>query len=185
MATERGRRRQLVILGGLFVLLIAVLVYNLNGSEPAANGSTASNPQGNRNRAPGQAQLTPAEELDIRLESLTEEKPEPQGASRNPFRFRPPPSPPAPTENVAPVPVEPQGPPPPPPLPPIALKFIGVVESPRVGKIAALSDGKNVFYGKEGDLVEGRYKIVRIGAESIVMEYHDGQGRHTIRLSGQ
>jgi hypothetical protein len=183
MATERSRRRQLVILGGLLVLLIAVLVYNLNGSEPAATGSTASNPQ--RNRAPGQAQLTPAEELEIRLELLTEEKPEPQDASRNPFRFRPPPPPPAPKADVPPVPVEPQGPPPPPPLPPIALKFIGVVESPRAGKIAALSDGKNVFYGKEGDLIEGRYKIVRIGAESIVMEYHDGQGRQTIRLSGQ
>ena len=133
MATERSRRRQLVILGSLLVLLIAVLVYNLNGSEPAANGSTASNPQ--RNRAPGQAQLTPAEELDIRLDSLTEEKPEPQGASRNPFRFRPPPPPPAPKADIPPVPVEPQGPPPPPPLPPIALKFIGVVESPRAGKI--------------------------------------------------
>ena len=184
MATERSRRRQLVILGGLLVLLVAVLVYNLNGSEPAANGSTASNPQ--RNRAPGQAQLTQAEELDIRLESLTEAKPEPQGASRNPFRFRPPPPPPeSPKAALPPVSVEPQGPPPPPPLPPIALKFIGLVESARAGKIAALSDGKNVFYGKEGDLIEGRYKIVRIGAESIVMEYHDGQGRQTIRLSGQ
>jgi hypothetical protein len=183
MATERSRRRQLVILGGLLVLLIAVLVYNLNGSEPAANGSTASNRQ--RNRAPGQAQLTPAEELDIRLESLTDEKPGPQNASRNPFRFRPPPPPPAPKADLPAVSAEPSGPPPPPPLPPIALKFIGVVESPRAGKIAALSDGKNVFYGKEGDLIEGRYKIVRIGAESIVMEYHDGQGRQTIRLSGQ
>ena len=184
MATERSRRRQLVVLGGLLVLLVAVLVYNLNGSEPAANGSTASNPQ--RNRAPGQAQLTPAEELDIRLESLTEAKPEPQDASRNPFRFRPPPAPPPPPSSpqaaLPPVSVEPQGPP---PLPPIALKFIGLVESARAGKIAALSDGKNVFYGKEGDLIEGRYKIVRIGAESIVMEYHDGQGRQTIRLSGQ
>ena len=54
-------------------------------------------------------------------------------------------------------------------------------------KIALLSDGRGgpSIFGKEGDVIEGRYKIVRIGAESIEVAYLDGHGRQTIRLTGQ
>jgi hypothetical protein len=50
-----------------------------------------------------------------------------------------------------------------------------------------LTDGKGgvPIYGEEGDVVEGRYKILKIGVESIEMAYLDGRGRQTIRLSGQ
>jgi len=81
------------------------------------------------------------------------------------------------------VPTGPVGPAPP---PPIALKFIGTVETPgqSAKKIAVLSDGRNVFHGREGDIIEGRFRILRIGAESIEMAYLDGRGRQTIRLTG-
>jgi hypothetical protein len=70
-------------------------------------------------------------------------------------------------------------------LPPIPLKFIGIVEARETaGKLAVLSDGRFVFHGREGDIVEGRYRIVSIGVESIVLEYVGGGGRQTIRLSG-
>jgi hypothetical protein len=76
----------------------------------------------------------------------------------------------------------PTGPPPP---PPITLKFIGVVaRTGGAGKIAVLSDGKFVYHGREGDIIEGRYRVVKIGEESIQMEYADGRGRQTIRLTG-
>ena len=39
--------------------------------------------------------------------------------------------------------------------------------------------------GREGEIIDGRYRLVRIGVESVVMEYVDGRGRTTIRLSGQ
>ena len=52
-------------------------------------------------------------------------------------------------------------------------------------KIASLSDGRGVVVGKEGEIVLGRYKIWRIGEESIELSYVDGTGRTTIRLSGQ
>ena len=55
----------------------------------------------------------------------------------------------------------------------------------RAGKIAVLSDGRNVMSGREGGEIDGRYRIVRIGEESIQLEYLDGRGRQTIRLSGQ
>ena len=74
----------------------------------------------------------------------------------------------------------------PPPPPPISLKFIGTVapSSAPAGKIAVLSDGKFVFYGREGDIIEGRYRLVKIGEESLQIEYVDGRGRQTLRLSG-
>ena len=40
-------------------------------------------------------------------------------------------------------------------------------------------------YGHEGDVVLGQYRVVRIGVESVVMEYTDGRGRTTIPLRGQ
>lgn len=77
------------------------------------------------------------------------------------------------------------GAPPPPPPPPIPYKFIGLLSGPdRIGRIAVLSDGKLVLHGREGDIIEGRFKLVKIGEESVQMEYIDGRGRQTIRLSG-
>ena len=73
----------------------------------------------------------------------------------------------------------------PPGPPPIQLKFFGTVDTPRGAKVAALTDGKAVFHGREGDIIDGRYRIVRIGVESIVLEYADGRGRTTIPLRGQ
>jgi hypothetical protein len=65
------------------------------------------------------------------------------------------------------------------------LKFIGIVQSPSQ-KLAVLTDPttRDVFYGREGDIVDGRFRILRIGVESIEMAYVDGRGRQSIRLSG-
>jgi hypothetical protein len=110
-------------------------------------------------------------------------------ATRDPFRFRPKPAPPPRPATVAKpdplaAPPVPTGPPPP---PPIALKFIGVVNAPgQGGRIAALSDTRgNVFYGKEGDIIDGRYRVLKINPESAELAYVDGRGRQVIRLSGQ
>jgi len=48
-----------------------------------------------------------------------------------------------------------------------------------------LSDARGVYYGHEGEIVEGRYRILRIGVESIDLAYVDGRGRQTIRQTGQ
>jgi hypothetical protein len=87
----------------------------------------------------------------------------------------------------APVEVLPTGPLPPPPPPPIPLRFIGYLQpSDAPGRVAVLSDGRgNVFNGKEGDVIEGRYRLLRVGDNSADLIYLDGRGRQTIRLSGQ
>jgi len=60
--------------------------------------------------------------------------------------------------------------------------FVGFL----VGYEALLSDGRgNAFYGKEGDIIEGRYRLLRVGPDSADLSFTDGRGRQTIRLSGQ
>ena len=185
MATERSRQ---LVLGGLAVVLIVVIVKMWPGTS--AGPSPTSNPAGSTN-APRQPQTAAgAAPPGVHLDALNEERPKPETAERNLFRFKPkapPPQPPAPVLPVQPVmPSVPTGPPPPPPLPPITLKYIGVVEAPTQGeKIAILSDGRNApFYGKEGAIIEGRYRILKIGVESVELAYLDGRGRQTIRLTG-
>ena len=51
-------------------------------------------------------------------------------------------------------------------------------------KIAMLTDGRGVYYGAEGAVIEGQYRIVRIRMDAVEMTYLDGRGRRTIPLSG-
>ena len=46
--------------------------------------------------------------------------------------------------------------------------------------MAAFSDCRSTMRGSEGEIIDGRYRLVRIGIESVVMEYPDGRGRTTI-----
>lgn len=178
---QRPRPSLLVLLG---VAVLALLVYWTWQSATKPPG-----PSNQARTAHGPAAGTPgAGSLNVELEALKRPPPEPADTGRNPFRFQPkapPPPPPGAVTPVKPVPAPPPGPPPPPPgPPPIPLKFFGFVEG-RPGKIAALSDGRFVYHGREGEVIEGRYRIVKIGVESIVMEYVDGTGRQTIPLRGQ
>jgi hypothetical protein len=187
MATERRRQ---VLLGALAVALLALVIYQL---RPGTSATPA--PSSNRQTAPrtagrGQQGASPTAAPDVHLDALNAEKPKPVGPDRNLFRYKPkapPPLPAAPPhapEQVAPRPV-PSGPPPPPPAPPIPLKFIGIM-GPEHDKIAVLSDGRGgPINGKEGDLVLGQYRILKIGVESVEVAYADGRGRVTLRLSGQ
>jgi len=130
-------------------------------------------------------------DLEVRLKDLAEPRPDAQSSDRNPFRFYVKPPPPQPKVEVPdrgvppPVSAVPIGPPPPPPLPPIPLKYIGLLEEKGGGKLAAFSDCRSTMRGREGDVIAGQYRLVKIGNESVTMEYVDGRGRTTIRLSGQ
>lgn len=74
---------------------------------------------------------------------------------------------------VAPRPVVPvdAGPPPAPSLPPLSLKFLGTVENKQGVKVAVLlTDRKEVLTGQAGETLANRYRIARIGLESIDLE---------------
>ena len=188
MAPERGRQ----LLLGVLVVVLAIAIYRI---WPATSGApaTASNRQGPRRGTAPAAQAAGPTAPEVHLDALDSAHPKPAPAERDLFRFKPtpPPSPPPATQRppagAGPTPGVPSGPPPPPSAPPIALRFIGVIESPeKAQKIAVLTDGRGApFYGKEGEVVEGRYRILKIGVESIEIAYADGRGRQTIRLTGQ
>jgi hypothetical protein len=179
-------RRQVVLLCALVAALLVIVWWNfVVPSAPLAPPSVAASA---RPAAPGVRSQTnvPGQVESLRLASLTADRPQPEGGERDPFRFGERPAPPRgagdqPVAAVRPQPPVPTGPPPP---PPITLKFIGVVDTADKRKIAVLSDGQNVFYGREGEIVEGRYRIERISAESIEMAWADGTGHQVIRLSG-
>ncbi len=186
--SQRPRPWLFAMLG---TLIVAGLVY---WQWPAA--SPAAVPSNQPRTRPAQQQAAGAQRsLDVKLEALKQPPPEPTEADRNPFRFqpKPPPPPPAPVvvqQPQAVAPLAPTGPPPPPPGPPppapIPLKFIGTLEGRGPGKIAIFSDGQGMpQYGHEGEVVLGQYRVVKIGVESVVMEYADGRGRQTIPLRGQ
>ncbi len=184
MARNFGRP---VVLGVLLVVLAAVLFYEW---QAGTTGPVTPTPAARPRPAgkPGQGEPAPAAVPQVKMEALAAPRPEPAGGTRDLFRFEvkaPPPPPVSATVPRLPPPTEASGPPAPPPPPPIPLKFIGIVEgAPKPGKLAVLTDGRDVYYGKEGDLIEGRYRIIRIGVESIEMTYVDGRGRQVIRLSG-
>jgi hypothetical protein len=56
---------------------------------------------------------------------------------------------------------------PPPPPPPIPLKFYGFANRIDGNKRIFLSKGDDIFVAKEGDIVDRRYKVVHIGANSV------------------
>jgi hypothetical protein len=130
----------------------------------------------------------------IGLERLSEERPLVELGRRNPFKEKPtapPTPPPTPTRDPnAPTPTDTPPPPPPPtptdpPPPPIPLKYIGLVEPGSKKKVAVLlSDQKEILHGREGDVVAGRYRIVKIGIESIDIEDMTVSNTQRIPLRG-
>jgi hypothetical protein len=183
------RRPSPVLLVALAVVVAVFLAIKLWPAPPPAP-KPAARTQGTSGAGHGDDTITP-EDLHVRLGALKEQRPEPLETERNPFGFKPkppPPPPPMPPQPAKPLtpppPITPPGPPPPPPLPPIPLKFMGTV-SGAFGKLAAFTDCKRTFSGREGDIVDGRFKIVKIGLESVVLQYADGRGTQTIRVGGQ
>ena len=181
-------RRFVVLIG-----LLAVAGCQAPASPPAGQrgGTVAS-----ANRAPGPGSVRSPVPPEVRLDEVVPAHPGPVETGRNPFRFgsrlpvtprRPGPVTPGPGP-VDPDPESLAGGPSPDTLTlskANQLKFIGIVEAlDSVGTVAVLSDGRSVYHGRQGDIIEGRYRIVRIGVESIEIEVLDGGHRRTLRLSG-
>jgi hypothetical protein len=77
----------------------------------------------------------------------------------------------------------PQPPPGPPPPPPIDLKFFGFVSRPGEAKRIFLSQGDNVFIASEGEIIDRRYKILRISPMSVEVEDVLNNNRQEIPLT--
>ncbi|RPJ71989.1 MAG: hypothetical protein EHM24_10595 [Acidobacteria bacterium] len=180
-------RGQIALFVGLMALLVAVVGYQARGWRGAPAARPVAGAPGTSGTAGPGGSDPPMAVPDVRLESLQAARPEPV-SDRNLFREQPkapPPPPPAASRPVVAAPVpDPNAPPPgPPPPPPITLKFIGVVQAGG-RSVAVLRDGTDILYGREGELVDGRYRIIKINVESVEVSYADGRGRRVIPLIG-
>ena len=184
------KRQRELALGVAAVVLIAIAVLVMRRDPAPPPTAAANTPAGPA--APSTQQNSIAE-LD--LKALEAQRPEPEDSDRNPFRFKPRA---APAQSPAVIKQQQEqaasaaaqaaaGPADPPPPPRIPLKYIGEMADPKQPgrRVAILSDTRGVYYGREGDVIEGRYQIVKIGVESIELAYIDGRGRQTIRHTGQ
>ena len=131
-------------------------------SDPAPRANVAPRSAGKKD---AERNLDPSLRFAV-LKSSEETKYE--GAGRNIFRVfvEPPP------RAVVPVvttqqPEVAQGPPQPPPPPPIELKFYGFATPAGGTKRIFLAHNEDVFIAKEGDIVDRRYKVVKISPNAV------------------
>ena len=182
-----GHRARGWLLAALGVALVALVAYQMWPESSATPVGPTSNRRTAAKTNAASSEIDPAE-LKVKLEALQAKREDFGDGERNPFRFQPPPAPPPPPR-LPPVtmPAGPVGPPPapaPPTIPPVPLKFMGTVEKPGL-TLAALTDCKGFSYAaREGELIDGRYRLVKIQVESVILEYSNGTGRTTVRKSG-
>jgi len=79
-----------------------------------------------------------------------------------------------------PVYVPPPGPPPP---PPIDLKFFGTSTAASGKRQAFLLHGQDVFLAFDGDIVQRRYRVITVSANSVVVEDMANNNRQTLPLA--
>lgn len=185
MKVGTENRTKVIAAIALGVVAVVVLVWQFAGwfggssSSAAAPVPTASAEFGKEaaptSRNPGRTRNTgqkqnAAKSLDptLRLDLLkSSEDTKYEGAGRNIFKVfvEPPPKP------IVPVVTQQQqqatGPPPPPPPPPINLKFYGFATPQGGAKRVFLAKNEDVFIAKEGDIVDRRYKVVRISQNAV------------------
>jgi hypothetical protein len=182
---------RVVVLVGLLIVLAAVLVAVWPAGSTDTQGSITNPP-----RAAGAPGDDPAVPQPLRLDAMESQRVEPANR-RDLFRFgsarpeaidEPVDEPVDPGDDAEVQPPDAAAEPDPqegaPQAPPIPLRYVGYAETPGTGKVAALSDGRFMYHGREGDVIEGRWRIVSIGVESVVIERVDGTGRQALRLSG-
>ncbi len=165
------------------VVLFARTVSGWFGSATAAPATVASANQQPLRRAPRRLNprtpTVPSLDPRLRLDLLqSSEHTRYEGSGRNIFR---------PHEELAaiPKPIAPPMPvnPGPPPPPPINLKFFGFANKSGEPRKIFLSQGEDVFIAGEGDIVNRRYKVVRIGPTSVEIEDVLSNNKQTIPLT--
>lgn len=186
MNTGTENRTKVIILIALAAVAIIVIATQASGWFTGTSSSAATPmatrpaeitadpapaPRTTRVRTSGKGEATAARSLDpsLRFDLLrASEDTKYQGTGRNIFRvFVEIP------KVLQPVARQTQQPPPgpapyvAPPPPPINLVFYGFATPQSGAKRIFLAQGEDVFIAKEGDIVDRRYKVVRISANAV------------------
>ncbi len=177
LGTENKKKTILALV--LVVLAVGLLVYQFsgNGGENAPSQTAATTA-----KSAHKAHALMAHSLDptLRFDLLkSSEDMTYKGNGRNIFSSQAPP-PPEPIPSATDPALVDNRPPPPPPPPPSGLKFYGFAGPRNGAKKIFLLKGEDIFLAKEGDVVDRRYKIVRVGNTSV--EVQDVLTNHTETL---
>jgi hypothetical protein len=165
-----------VVLMVLALILLGRWMFGSGGDSPAAANSPATvaapttMPPAVRARVRGKKANDASRSLDpsLRYDWLkASEATKYEGKGRNIFRAQIDIPRPEKIVRTDEPPPQPTGPPPP---PPINLKFFGFASKPGEPKKIFLSQGEDVFIAGEGEIVDRRYRILRISPMSVEVE---------------
>ena len=178
-------------LGGVMLLLLGRTLWQAFGPSPAPPAAVVTQPPPAVTSTPVSGSSPASAHTAARLSSLAALDPtlhpevmkqaeslEYSGRGRNIFSLMSaPPAIPKPVASIRQTPVD-TGPPPPPPPPPINLGFYGYAAEKGGQKQVFLLKGDDIFIASEGDVVDRRYRVGKIGPASVQVEdipYHNTQ----------
>lgn len=197
LGTENKKKTIVAVVLGAFAIFMVGRAFIGGGETAAPPQTTAAAPstappassslpaQGTRRTAATRGKPAPllAQTLDptLRFDLLkSSEDVTYKGSGRDIFRSQ---APPPPIPKIVQQPVN-TGPPPPPPPPPINLKLYGYAQRKNgEAKKIFLSSGDDIFVAKEGDIVNRRYKILKINNNSVDVEDVLTNNRQTLYLT--
>jgi hypothetical protein len=182
----------LAVLGGIAVLMLAYEFWpasTTTATTAAPTTTVAAKPATHRNSA---GKMVPVVEprldptLDLKLLAQSEEI-KYEGNGRNIFvlgsmpKIEPVKGNPATDRGAAQAQLHMPAPIPPPP--PITLKFFGFANKPGETKKVFLSQGEDVFIAGEGDIVDRRYRVLRISPTAVDVEDVINNNRQSLPLT--
>lgn len=183
-------KKKLIVMAVLLAIAIPLAIYSFvsvsgssasSATEPAAPSPSASRPAQRRNGTAPMRERTLDPTLHTGLLAASQ-RIEYSGGKRNIFRM-------AEAEPVVMPKVQESvrqqtyTPPALPPQPQIPLKYYGFSNRPGEAKKAFLQDGDNIFVAVEGDVVERRYKIVKITNSFVLVEDVLNNNQQNINMS--
>ena len=187
MKIGAANKKHVIVAGTLLAILVAVVIYDLAGSgtssaaPPATSTTIARGKPGNKQVAQNSTDPTFHR---LQLEESRKIKYEP---GRNIFEMQAAPMPTPVADVRKPTPPPAFTPPPTPPPPPIPLKFYGFASKPGETKRIFLAEGDPqnsiVFIAKQGDIVDRRYRVLQIAANSVQIEDVLYSNKQTIPLT--
>jgi hypothetical protein len=195
MKTGMENRKELMVAGGLAAILVLILAYEFfpsfstnasTGPVAATPIAIAAKPPAHHGKTAGTGKEKAQQNLDptLQLQQLAViEQIKYEGSGRNIFVSEPDPVIPTP---LAPGQIGPGGKvvedtriysPPAQAAPvPIPLKFFGFASKAGEPKKIFLSKGEDVFIAGEGEIIDRRYKVVRIAPTSVEIQDVVGSG---------
>lgn len=172
-------RRTWILLGLLAAsLLLALAARDGGGGDGSADATAARRTPARTTQARGRGDAQEPVREVVALAGLdVGDVAETYEPGRDPFRFyQPPPPPPEPAPPPVPPPPPRVAPPPPPPEPavpqppPVDVQYLGRF-GPEDDPIAVFSNGEEIYNVRTGGVIQGKFRVARIGYESADLAF--------------